>query len=245
MSLTQTLDSALQHTGAKPAITWYDQQGRLELSGAVLRNWIIKSTNMAVTELELQSDQVALLDLPLHWRTLIWTAAIWHTGAGVEFSAFPDDARPPAPEVIISAAPTQHTALPATTLLAAQSMGALDRAFPHELPPGALDATAQVRGFADQYGYLPEVDGAALALISPQLRYDQLSTYPLPNLPLTARRLAVDVAEQAATTQPLTALTLLRALAAGHSLVVFAEPRSEPDRNRLAEVELVDAVFEL
>lgn len=245
MSLTKTLDSALQQIGAKPAITWYDQQGRLELSGAVLRNWIIKSTNMAIEELELESDQLALLDLPLHWRTLIWTAAIWHTGAGVEFTASPDGVRTPVPEVIISAAPARHTGLPATTLLAAQSMGALDRAFSGQLPPGALDATAQVRGFADQYGYLPEVDGAALALISPQLRYDQLLSYPLPSLPATAQRLAVDVAEQAATTAPLTALALLRALAAGHSLVVFAEPRTAQDRQRLAEVELVDAVFDL
>lgn len=245
MLLTKTLDSALQQTGAKPAITWYDQQGRLELSGAVLRNWIIKSSNMAVEELELESDQVALLDLPLHWRTLIWAAAIWHTGAGVEFSALPDDARPPAPEVIISTAPAKHTGLPATTLLAAQSMGALDRAFAGDLPPGVLDATAQVRGFADQYGYLPEVDGAALALISPQLRYDQLLSYPLPALPAIPQRLAVEVSAQVATTQPLTALTLLRALAAGHSLVVFAEARSAADQQRLAGVELVDAVFEL
>ncbi|NKY41606.1 TIGR03089 family protein, partial [Cellulomonas septica] len=68
----------------RPRLTWYSADGeRVELSGAVLENWVNKTTNLLVEELDAGPGTRVLLDLPGHWRTVVWALATWRCGACV------------------------------------------------------------------------------------------------------------------------------------------------------------------
>ncbi|MEK8228049.1 hypothetical protein NKG05_21105 [Oerskovia sp. M15] len=44
----------------------------MELSGAVLHNWINKTVNLLVEEFDAAPGTRVLLDLPSHWRAIVW-----------------------------------------------------------------------------------------------------------------------------------------------------------------------------
>src|SRR5690606_6668003 len=68
----------------RPRLTWYGDGGeRIELSGAVLANWASRTTNLLVEEFDAEPGTIVALDLPPHWRTLVWALATWQSGAEV------------------------------------------------------------------------------------------------------------------------------------------------------------------
>jgi len=67
----------------RPRITWYGPDERIELSGAVLGNWVAKVTNLLVEEFDAGPGVRVELDLPAHWRTVVWALAVWRSGACV------------------------------------------------------------------------------------------------------------------------------------------------------------------
>ena len=62
MSPTTTSDvlNLLQREPGRPRLTWYgDGPERIELSGAVLANWVAKTTNLLVEELDAAAGETA------------------------------------------------------------------------------------------------------------------------------------------------------------------------------------------
>lgn len=164
-SAAELLD-ALAAAGGRPRLTWYGADGeRVELSGAVLANWVTKTTNLLVEELDLGPSGRLLLDLPTHWRTLVWALAAWRTGACVVVPPSATQAGDPrgaagaggggAPgaDVVVTDRPGAHAAAPG---LVAVALPALARRFPGDLPAGALDAAGAVMTYGDVLGWVPD-----------------------------------------------------------------------------------------
>lgn len=89
---TEVLDR-LQTDGARPRLTWYGPDDeRVELSGRVLANWVVKATNLLLAEGDVGPGSRVLLDLPVHWRTPVWALATWLCGAEAVLPAVEDEA---------------------------------------------------------------------------------------------------------------------------------------------------------
>ncbi len=132
----------------RPRITWYAGDGdRVELSGAVLENWVAKSTNLLVEEFDVAPGQRVLIDLPTHWRTLVWELAVWRAGGCV---VLPGGS---GADVVITDLPESYAG--SSAVLIAVSLPALARRFAGDLPPRAVDAAAAVMTYGDVIGWAP------------------------------------------------------------------------------------------
>ncbi|KQS99785.1 TIGR03089 family protein [Cellulomonas sp. Leaf395] len=140
----------------RPRITWYGDGGeRVELSGAVLENWVNKTANLLVEEFDAGPATRVHLDLPGHWRTVVWAVATWRVGACVVLGeASPVD-------VVVTDRPAQHVGARDTV---AVSLPALARTYAGELPAGTLDAATAVMTYGDGFGWAPPLDPLAIAL---------------------------------------------------------------------------------
>ncbi|MBI9114792.1 TIGR03089 family protein [Sanguibacter suaedae] len=159
---TTSLQTVLNNFAAdpgRPRLTWYGTDGeRVELSGAVLANWVAKTTNLLVEELDAEPGTVVDVDLPPHWRTLVWALGTWQSGATVRLGA---DGAPG--DVVVTDVPGRRAA--GRAALVVVSLPALARRFDGDLPRGAIDAAAAVMTYGDTVGYLPPHDPSADALV--------------------------------------------------------------------------------
>ena len=154
----------------RPRLTWYGPAGeRIELSGHVLDNWVTKTTNLLVEEFSAGPGVEVLLDLPVHWRTVVWAYAAWRCGACV---ALPDPSAGPGvapvgsrPALVVTDHPDRWAASMAE--LAAVALPGLARRFEGPLPRGAMDAAAAVQTYGDVLTWLPEADTRHPALLGP------------------------------------------------------------------------------
>jgi len=129
----ESLLALLQRDPGRPRITWYGRGGeRVELSGAVLANWVSKTTNLLVDEADAAPLVRVRLDLPPHWRTLVWALAVWRCGACVVLDA--QDA-----DVVVTDRPGQASG---GALVVAVALPALARGFGPDLPDDAVDGAA-------------------------------------------------------------------------------------------------------
>ncbi|GAB3172776.1 TIGR03089 family protein [Myceligenerans halotolerans] len=162
--LVSTLLDRLQSDPGRPRLTWYGDDGeRVELSGAVLANWVAKTTNLLVEEYDVQPGSMVGVNLPVHWRTVTWALAAWRVGATVVLS----DGAPSGPaaeglDVAVTDSPERWAASPADLVVV--SLPALARRYDGDLPPGAMDAAAAVMTYADQVIYAPEPEPGRAAL---------------------------------------------------------------------------------
>ncbi|MCK9794981.1 TIGR03089 family protein [Isoptericola sp. 4D.3] len=165
-TISQVLDLLVSDPG-RPRLTWYGDGGeRVELSGAVLQNWVSKTVNLLVEEFDAAPGTVVTLDLPAHWRSAVWALAAWRCGATVGLPSDGHDARP-AGDVVVTSRPADWTdvlAGPGGGDLVAVALPALARTFDGDLPPGALDAAGAVMTYGDVIGWAPETDPSAVAL---------------------------------------------------------------------------------
>ncbi|WP_231495929.1 TIGR03089 family protein [Cellulomonas sp. HZM] len=190
----------------RPRITWYGDDGeRVELSGAVLGNWVSKTTNLLVEELDVAPGHRVLIDLPPHWRTLVWALATWRAGACVVVAGDAD--------VVVTTRPSEHRGD-----VVAVSLPALARRFDGDLPPGALDAAASVMTYGDVVGWVPPADPGAPALEG--VAHAELAAWWAPFVP--GRRLLVEAGEDVAAFLQ----TVARELAADGSVVALSPGRS-------------------
>ena len=136
----------------RPRVTWYGIDERIELSGAVLANWVAKVTNLLVEEFDTGPGVRVELDLPAHWRTLVWALGIWRTGACVGADRTPGGAN--AAPVVVTDRPRAH---PQATHLIAVALPGLARRFDGDLPAGATDGASAVMTYGDAIGWAPEV----------------------------------------------------------------------------------------
>ena len=143
--------SALERTGPHPALAWYGEAARIELSGHVLANWVIKSIGHLDGELAFEPTDSLLMDLPPHWKRLVLALAAWSMGGSVHVVSEGEASMPSAPQVVATDRPESDTADAADEVLALEAVSLAPR-FSGELPPLAHDWTAEVRAFADQLG---------------------------------------------------------------------------------------------
>jgi len=157
----------------RPRLTWYGPDGeRVELSGHVLDNWVAKTANLLVEEFDAGPGHTVLLDLPAHWRTVVWAFAGWRCGATVLLpgpndsgaAGVTDGSAEHAPvDVVVSTDPARY---PTASTVVAVSLPALARRFEGALPAGAIDAATSVMTYGDRLGWVPETDAARPALVS-------------------------------------------------------------------------------
>jgi len=237
--------------GARPFLTWYGADGeRIELSATVTANWVAKTTNLLVEELDAGPGTLVRLDLPPHWRTAVWALATWRVGAGVVIAGprgyggagqasghvAPDDGAGRV-DVLVTDRPeaAMEGELGEYDELVAQVLPSLARAFDGPLPAGALGAARVVGGFADVIVWTPPADLVAPAVVArgTTVPHGGLSTWAK-DLP-PAARLAVTVGGRTPRELEQFCATVLGALRTGSSLVLL--PEGHPDPARIAETE--------
>ena len=175
---------ALTTEPGRPRLTWYGGDGeRIELSGAVLVNWVSKTTNLLVEEFDAEPGTVVATDLPPHWRTLVWALATWRAGAHlrlVEPAGAAPEATSAAPDVVVTPTPDRWLdtdgTRPRGTELVAVALPALARTFGTDLPAGTVDAASAVMTYGDQLGYVPpsDEDEPALSGAGDQVTHGEL-----------------------------------------------------------------------
>lgn len=172
-SVTSLLQGLRQHQPSSPRLIWYGTGGeRVELSGRVLDNWVAKTSNLLVDDLDATEDSNVLLAMPPHWRSLCWVLAAWQVGATVslqpvEFEsveAGEDAVAPrgavtvkPAADVVVATEPERFANVVAPPqYLVAVALGALQMKWDGELPSDTVDYAGEVRSHADEYVGLSE-----------------------------------------------------------------------------------------
>lgn len=149
----------------RPRLTWYGPEGeRVELSGAVLQNWVSKTVNLLVEEFDAAPGVRVKFDLPVHWRTVVWALGAWRCGATVVLTD-PGAPAEGAADVVLTVRPDAWQGTGAE--LVAVTLPALARRFDGDLPAGAVDAAAAVMTYGDVVVWAPEPDLGGTALETP------------------------------------------------------------------------------
>jgi uncharacterized protein (TIGR03089 family) len=138
------LDRLLAEPG-RPRVTWYGPDDeRVELSGKTLLNWIAKTANLLVEELDAEPGTTVGIDLPPHWRSVTWVLATWAAGAHVVVA-------PEKPvDILVTTRPDEGGSLRPDRVVAV-ALPALATSFGPGLPAGAVDAAAEVRLQPDEF----------------------------------------------------------------------------------------------
>src|SRR5690349_6597506 len=133
----------------RPRVTWYGpDHERVEFSAKTLNNWVSKTANLLVDELDAGPGTRLGIALPGHWRTVVWLLSAWSVGAHpiVLPSAAPQDGAPTNQvDVLVSDRPSSPPPDTVESLLVVVALPALATRFLGDVPPGAIDATAEVR----------------------------------------------------------------------------------------------------
>lgn len=217
----------------RPRLTWYgDDHERVELSGAVLENWVHKTANLLVEEFDAGPGTRVRLDLPGHWRTVVWALAVWRVGACVVLA---DDGDA---DVLVTASPGAASSAREVVVV---TLPALARRSPDALPAGVIDAAAAVMTYGDQLGWAPPLEPAAPALVTPAgtTPHAGLAELLAADDAAGARRLVV-----AGDHEPLASLRAVLATLGSAGSVVLATPAAVADpaaRERLVAGERVTA----
>lgn len=68
---------------AQPFLTYYDCASgeRIELSAVTTANWVAKTANFLIDELDAEPGCRVRLDLPSHWESFVWILSAWSVGA--------------------------------------------------------------------------------------------------------------------------------------------------------------------
>ena len=131
-----------------PRLTWYGPDAeRVELSGRVLDNWVAKTSNLLQDELDAAPGMRLRLDLPAHWKAMVWALAAWQVGLEAVLSE--DEA-----DFLATADP--QGADRTYDAVVGVALPALAMRWPGELPAGCIDYAAEVRSHGDVF--LPHAD---------------------------------------------------------------------------------------
>jgi len=150
----RTLDQLLRSAPdpGQPLITYYDMSTgeRVELSTVTTANWVAKTSNFLVDELEAGPGTRVRIGLPSHWLTTVWLLSAWNVGAAVVDHAA--DIGLSGPDL---AADEPHRL--------AASLRPLGGRFA-TAPEGFLDIGAEVPGHGDRFLALDPPEPATTAL---------------------------------------------------------------------------------
>lgn len=141
-----------------PRLTWYGEQ-RIELSGQVVSNWVIKTQNLLAGDLAAEPGGLLTLGLGLSWRDLLWRIAGWGLGLSVKSltdSAAANQELAVNPDLVACAVATPEIGscfLDAGIETYLVSLSPLAWRYPGALPAGFLDGNREVLSQADQLLY--------------------------------------------------------------------------------------------
>lgn len=126
-----------------PRLTWYGPDTeRVELSGRVLDNWVAKTSNLLQDEFDATPGMKLRLDLPAHWKSLVWALAGWQLGMEVVLDGDAD--------LLVTDTPDGGTGAEFDAVVAVP-LPALAMSWPGELPAGVVDYAAEVRSHGDVF----------------------------------------------------------------------------------------------
>jgi uncharacterized protein (TIGR03089 family) len=209
--------------GASPLVTYYDPDRgeRVELSGVSLANWVAKTSNLLVDELDVEPGDAVELTVaeghPGHWVSLVWMLACWEVGATVTVGQG-------AARVAVLGPEDPVDAVRADTVLIC-SLHPLGLPLAGPAPAGTLDYALEVRSQPDQHAAVPQ-SGLTVAWRDHER---QLTQADLVAGPGSARRRLVRPTGPWDTTRT----ALVEPLVGGGSTVVVAGPA---DAERIAEI---------
>jgi uncharacterized protein (TIGR03089 family) len=163
----------------RPRVTWYGPSAeRVEFSAKTLDNWVSKTSNLLVDELDVGPGSQLGIALPCHWRTVVWLLAGWTVGANVVVVGDePDSAFEARFDVLVTDRPSSPPPGTSERLLVVVALPALaTRYLGDDIPSGAIDAAADVRLQPDFFPGSPAPDPRAPAFTAgPTLvHYDSL-----------------------------------------------------------------------
>lgn len=162
------LRALLDDAPGRPRLTWYGRSGeRVELSAKVLDNWVAKTANLLVDELDAGPGVRVAVALPTHWRTAVWLLATWATGACTVLVP-PGRPVPGDVQVLVASDGAVLRDAPSGVQPVAVALGSLATSFGPELPLGAMDAAVDIRSHGDVFVPFirPEPDDLALTGIA-------------------------------------------------------------------------------
>ncbi|VEI12905.1 TIGR03089 family protein [Trueperella bialowiezensis] len=143
-----TLYESLVALGTSPALVWYGEDGRTELSGKVFANHVAKIANYLEQECDLFPGNRIVLDLPPHWKALTWALGGLVAGGFVVVGREKvDDGEPGT--IIVTNEPAAVSADDPGDLVVALNLDSFGFAWEGDLPDGVADGTADVMGQAD------------------------------------------------------------------------------------------------
>ncbi len=141
-----------------PRLTWYGPDSeRVELSGKVLDNWVAKTSNLLQDELDAEPGMRLALDLPAHWKGMVWALAAWQLGLETVLDGGGAD---------ILATTRPEPAAGKYGAVVAVALPALAMRWDGALPAGCLDYAAEVRSHGDVFMQHAEADPSACAIVA-------------------------------------------------------------------------------
>ncbi len=139
-----------------PRLTWYGPDSeRVELSGRVLDNWVAKTSNLLQDELDAEPGMRLTLNLPAHWKSLIWGLAAWQLGMETVLNGGEAD---------LVATDSPRTVGGKYDAVIAVALPALAMRWPADLPAGVIDYAAEVRSHGDVFMAHAEPSGSGCAV---------------------------------------------------------------------------------
>ncbi len=179
-----TLDRLLDRLPdpARPFVTYYDHGTgeRVELSGVTMANWVAKTSNFLVDDLDAAPGTRVRIGLPSHWLRFIWLLSCWTVGAAVVDGSAREraDVGVSGPDLVAD-----------EPLRVAASLRPLGARFA-EAPEGFLDLGAEVPPHGDVFVALdpPTAQTVAIDLDGEELTHAELAAGTSPS----AERLLVE-----------------------------------------------------
>lgn len=172
LSFDHALRERVRRRGGDPLLTYYHpaEGVRIEMSPRTFVNWVDKTANLLVDELDLAEGDTAVLPLavhhPGHWTTLVWTAALWQVGLLVR-DPYDAGAQGGGPDLVVTGPEqaehgfAQALAIGARSTVAC-SLHPFGLGFPGPPPAGVMDYGAEVPSQPDAYVAAPASPGAPL-----------------------------------------------------------------------------------
>jgi uncharacterized protein (TIGR03089 family) len=150
----KTLDQLLRNAAdpSQPLVTYYDLATgeRVELSTTTTANWVAKTSNFLVDDLDAGPGTRIRIGLPSHWLTTVWILSAWNVGAAVVDGAA--DIGLSGPDLVAD-----------EPVRVAASLRPLGGRF-QVAPTGFLDLAAEVPGHGDHFVALDLPEPSTVAL---------------------------------------------------------------------------------
>lgn len=139
---------ALEQRGTSPALIWYGEDGRTELSGHVLANWLQKNVNFLRDELYAEDGTSLVIAMPPHWKRLVMALCGWLIGLDTRVAEPSGTLADLDATILTTDSPELDGAEDAEELVLLEPVSLALR-FSGEVPPLAHDWLPSVRGHGD------------------------------------------------------------------------------------------------